>query len=168
MFPFKRRFHILIVCRNNVTRSAFFEGYLIHYLRRYRPRALRKIALRSAGVQASEGNSAHAVVQFIARREGFRLTGHRSTPLSDRLLKWADLVLTMSAGQRDEILANWPETDGGKVYRLADYGWGEEDGGDLDMPDPTGREAEDFQGFVDRARTEADRLLYELVHRQII
>ena len=37
------------------------------------------------------------------------LTQHESQPLSERLLRHADCILTMTRGHRDAILSRWPE-----------------------------------------------------------
>jgi protein-tyrosine-phosphatase len=69
---------------------------------------------------------------------------------------------------KDHLLKKFPEAKD-KVFRLMEYGWqGDEEMDNLNVPDPTGKNAEDFQAFIDTAHAEADRLLHELVHRQII
>jgi len=174
---FKKKFTLVIVCRNNITRSAYFAGYLEHYLRKYRPGALRRLQIISAGIQAVDGCGANAVMCFCARQHGFSLNRHRSRPVDRRLIRKADLLLTMSGRQQEWILEHFPEAEG-RVFRLMEFGteasdqdWmrrlGEKELS-LDMPDPTGREASDFQEFIGLAESEADRLLHELVHRQII
>ena len=42
-------------------------------------------------------------------KRGLDLTGHCSRPLDDGVMNVADLVLTMTGGHRDAILAAWPE-----------------------------------------------------------
>jgi protein-tyrosine phosphatase len=43
------------------------------------------------------------------RERGLDLTQHESQPLSDRLVRFADLILTMTRGHREAIAAQWPE-----------------------------------------------------------
>jgi protein-tyrosine-phosphatase len=114
---------------------------------------------------------------FCARQHGFSLNRHRSRPVDRKLVKKADLLLTMSDRQKKWILDTFPETEG-RVFQIMEYGdegrerdFMPQPGGEppsFNMPDPTGREAADFQSFIDLARSEADRLLHELVHRQIL
>jgi protein-tyrosine-phosphatase len=74
----------------------------------------------------------------------------------------------MEQEHKDFILKRWPKAEE-KVFRLMEYGWqGDEQVESFDVPDPTGRKADDFETFIDTAHAEADRLLHELVHQQVI
>ena len=55
MFSFRKKFHLVIVCTANRTRSAYFAGYLKHYLEQYRSGALKRIKITSAGTKAASG-----------------------------------------------------------------------------------------------------------------
>jgi len=168
MFSFRKKFHLVIVCTANRTRSAYFSGYLKHYLTQYRPGALKRIKITSAGTKAVTGGRVNDVVALIARNHGFSLRQHVSEPLSDRLVKQADLILVMEQEHKDFMLEKWPEAKE-KVFRLMEYGWqGEETVETLNVPDPTGKNAEDFQMFMETAHAEADRLIHELIHQEII
>ena len=168
MFFFRKKFHLIIVCTANRTRSAYFAGYLQHYLSQYRPGSLKRIKVTSAGTKAHTGGRVNDVVALIARKNGFSLRQHTSEPLSDRLVKRADLILVMEQEHKDFILEKYPQA-AAKVFRLMEYGWqGEDDGGSLNVPDPTGRNVEDFEAFIATAHVEADRLVHELVHQEII
>jgi protein-tyrosine-phosphatase len=168
MFSFKKKYHLMIVCTANRTRSAYFSEYLRNYLRKYRPEALKKLKITSAGTKAVSGGRVNDVVALIARNNGFSLRSHTADPLTPKLIKEADLILTMEQVHKDHILKKFPEADG-KVFRLMEYGWqGDEEVDSLDVPDPTGKNADDFREFIETAHAEADRLLHELVHQQII
>ena len=168
MFFFKKKFQLVIVCTANRTRSAYFAGYLKHYLSQYRPSALKQIKITSAGTKASGGGRVNDVVALIARNNGFSLRQHTTEPLSDRMMKCADLILVMEQEHKDFILEKYPEAQA-KVFRLMEYGWqGEDEVESLNVPDPTGKNAEDFKAFIETAHVEADRLVHELVHREII
>jgi protein-tyrosine phosphatase len=172
MFSFRKKFHLVIVCTANRTRSAYFAGYLKHYLSQYRPGALKRINITSAGTKAQTGGRVNDVVALIARNHGFSLRQHTADPLSDPLVKCADLILVMEQEHKDFILEKWPEAKE-KVFRLMEYGWQqdpEENGAaeSLDVPDPTGKNVDDFKAFIETAHVEADRLVHELVHREII
>lgn len=168
MFFFGKKFHLIIVCTANRTRSAYFAGYLRHYLKQYRPDALKRMMITSAGTKASGGGRVNDVVALIARNHGFSLRQHTAEPLSEKLVKRADLILTMEQEHKDFILEKFPDAKE-KVFRLMEYGWqGEDKIETLDVPDPTGRTAEEFKAFIETAHAEADRLVHELVHREII
>jgi protein-tyrosine-phosphatase len=168
MFPFRKKFRLMIVCTANRTRSAYLAGYLKHYLAQYRSDALKRLKISSAGTRARSGGRINDVVALIARNNGFSLRSHVAEPLSARLVKRANLILVMEQVHKDQVLEKYPEA-ADKVFRLMEYGWqGEEDVESLDVPDPTGRQAEDFRTFIDTAHAEADRLIHELIHREII
>jgi len=170
MISFRKKFHLVIVCTANRTRSAYFAGYLKNDLQEFRPEALKRLKITSAGTKALTGGRVNDVVALIARNNGFSLREHKSDPITKRIVKSADLILTMEQGHKDFILEEYPEAKE-KVFRLMEYGWqpDEEDQEEsLDVPDPTGLSAEDFQEFIETAHAEADRLIHELVHNQII
>jgi len=168
MLSFKKKYNLLIVCTANRTRSAYFADYLKNYLQQYRPEALKCLKITSAGTKAVAGGRPNDVVALIARNNGFSLRGHTADPVTKRVINAADLILTMEQVHKDDILEKFPEAEE-KVFRLMEYGWqGEDQVDSLDVPDPTGKDAKDFKAFIETAHAEADRLLHELVHNQII
>jgi protein-tyrosine-phosphatase len=168
MFSFKKKYHLVIVCTANRTRSAYFSEYLKDYLKKYRPEAFKRLKITSAGTKAISGGRPNDVVAMIAHKNGFSLRGHTAEPVSKKTVKDADLMLTMEQVHKDHILKKFPEAEG-KVFRLMEYGWqGDDEVENLDVPDPTGKNADDFLEFIETAHIEADRLLHELVHQQII
>jgi protein-tyrosine-phosphatase len=172
---FRKKFHLVVVCTANRTRSAYFAGYFQHYLLLCHPAALRRLKITSAGTNAVTGGRVNDVVALIARNHGFSLRQHLAEPLTAKLVKKADLIVTMEQEHKDKILERYPEAEH-KVFRLMEYGWPgmereegqKEEAEVLDVPDPTGKNAEDFKAFIDTAHAEADRLFHELIHRQVI
>ena len=168
MFLFRKKFQLLIVCTANRTRSAYFSEYLRYYLGKYRSDALKRLRICSAGTKAIAGGRPNDVVALLARNNGFSLRRHQADPITKKRIKESDLVLTMEQEHKDDILKKYPDAEG-KVFRLLEYGWqGDDELDSFDVPDPTGLTAEDFQAFVQTAHAEADRLIHELVHQQII
>lgn len=171
-FPFRKKFHIVIVCTANRTRSAYFAGYFRYYLSLCNPSALRRLNITSAGTKAVSGGRVNDVVALIARQHGFSLRSHLASPLTARQVRKAGLILTMEQVHKEDVLQQYPEA-AGKVFRLMEYGWrgAERDEGErtqeesLDVPDPTGRNVEDFQAFIETAHAEADRLLHVLMQQ---
>ncbi|MDH3345906.1 MAG: hypothetical protein OEL75_01845 [Kiritimatiellaceae bacterium] len=158
----------MIVCTANRTRSAYFSEYLRDYLKKYRPEAFKRLKISSAGTKAMSGGRPNDVVALIARNNGFSLRSHTADRVTKKVIKQADLILTMEQVHKDHILKKFPEADG-KVFRLMEYGWqGDDVVEQLDVPDPTGKQADDFREFIETAHIEADRLIHELVHQQII
>ena len=69
----------------------------------------------------------------LGLERGLDLGRHESQPLSDRIVRYADLILTMTRGHREAILAQWPEARDRVFPVAADRG---------DIPDPIGGPAE--------------------------
>ncbi|MFA9432261.1 low molecular weight phosphatase family protein [Egicoccus sp. AB-alg2] len=87
--------HVLVVCTANIARSPLAEAMLAASL------APHGVDVSSAGTRASDGHPAASASQELARLRGLDLTGHRSRPVTERLVQAADLVLTMSERHRD-------------------------------------------------------------------
>ncbi|MDK2858713.1 MAG: low molecular weight protein-tyrosine phosphatase [Verrucomicrobiota bacterium] len=168
MFPFRKKFHLIIVCTANRTRSAYLAGYLNHYLAQYRPGALKRIKITSAGIKAAGRERVNDVVALIARKNGFNLRSHTAKSLSNGPVKSADLILVMEQMHKEYILEKYPAVKE-KVFRLMEYGYRGDEGDDLfDVPDPTGKTTADFKTFIETAHVEADRLVHEFVQQGII
>ena len=97
---------------------------------------LASVEVRSAGTSTTAGLPASEGALGTARLHGLDLESHRSSPLSQELVGWADRILTMSAAH---------------LYRVRELGGGEKgdllvafalgldgEGDDLGVPDPFG------------------------------
>jgi tRNA threonylcarbamoyl adenosine modification protein (Sua5/YciO/YrdC/YwlC family) len=106
-------FLILFVCTGNTCRSPMAEclmkGRLADRLK-CKPSELEEhgLMVMSAGVSAMSGARASAEAVQVMQTQGLDLAQHESQPLNDRLVRFADLILTMTRGHRDAILAQWP------------------------------------------------------------
>lgn len=166
---FKKPYQVLIVCHANITRSPFFAKYLEKILADYPMHFKRKINIDSAGIQAMEGASANMIMSSIADMHEVNLRNHRSKPVDSGIVKKSDLILTMEASQRDSILEEFKEADG-KVFTVLEFGRNQEMIDDIDVPDPTGKDAEEYQEFLNLTVREAPRVrdaLEEWIEKQI-
>jgi protein-tyrosine-phosphatase len=164
---FSKKFTIVVVCKANITRSAYLHGYMTNYLKKNMPYARKKVRILSAGVQAKEGGSAHQVVRHVAKIHGFSLNGHRSSPLTHKTVKRADVILVMEKHQKEAILARHPEAKE-KIFRLTEYLWHDEPCLIEDIPDPTGMDTMDYEEFIGAAHAEVERIFRELSREDII
>jgi protein-tyrosine-phosphatase len=89
-----RAVRILFVCTANRVRSPFAEAVM----RTHAQRMALPVEVRSAG-ELQEGLPATDEMVWAAKRLGHDLTGHLSTRLSDELVRWPDLIVTMTGMQ---------------------------------------------------------------------
>ena len=63
----------------------------------------------SAGLAAFPGSPASPEAVQVIQERGMDLTRHESRGLTDSLVLFADLILTMTQGHRNAIIDYWPE-----------------------------------------------------------
>jgi protein-tyrosine phosphatase len=63
----------------------------------------------SAGVAAVAGGHASPEAVAAIQAWGLDLTNHETRAVTDVLVRFADLILTMTRGHRDALLEEWPE-----------------------------------------------------------
>lgn len=130
-------YHVVVVCLANQCRSPIGELLLARALSARR--AGGGVEVSSAGLQATPGlpatSSARRAVQ---RRFGKDLIrGHKASLLTAGLMDQADLVLVMTRGQKQSLLADWAHViDGleGKLFTLGEFAGRP----DTDVDDPVG------------------------------
>jgi protein-tyrosine-phosphatase len=141
---------LIFVCTGNTCRSPMAEGLMKHLLG---PDCGWEIS--SAGVCAANGYPASPNAVAAMREKGVNISAHRSTHLSPELIEEADLLVTMTRGHRDAILAIAPES-AGKVFLLKSFGIAQ---CAADIYDPVGEALEVYR----RVRDEIDAALPDLI-----
>lgn len=142
---------IVFVCTGNTCRSPMAEVMCRARIAKRLGCAIeeledRGIVVASAGIAAMSGGRPAQEGVEVMRRRGLDLTGHESQPLSERLVRSADLIYTMTRAHRDAILAQWPDA-AARVHALSSD--------QTDIADPIGGPPELYQQCAD----EIDRLL---------
>lgn len=98
----------------------------------------------SAGVAAMSGQAASRETQEILRKKGADLSGFRSQPVDDSLLRKADLVIAMTESHAD-VVRRYFSTHTGEVHLLCDFIDSDEGLAGTDIPDPIGMGAEAYE-----------------------
>ncbi|MEE2641867.1 MAG: L-threonylcarbamoyladenylate synthase [Planctomycetota bacterium] len=107
-------FMALVVCTGNTCRSPMAEVLLKKRLAERVGCSVgdleeKGIVVASAGVAAMPGAQASPESVETMERAGLDLSDHQSQPVSDQLLESSDLILTMTNGHRQALVAHWPE-----------------------------------------------------------
>ncbi|MEA2120214.1 low molecular weight phosphotyrosine protein phosphatase [Halovibrio sp. HP20-50] len=133
---------ILVVCTGNICRSPLAAAML--------QQGLTDIAVMSAGLAAGKGG-ADKRIAVLAKADGYDLDQHQARSVDRRLLANADLILVMSAKQRQVIARKWPEMLGKTLL----FGMWRTDKpiDDRDIPDPYQRSDEVCQLVYDTIKT---------------
>ncbi len=136
---------VLVICHGNICRSPFAERLLAG--------GTAGLAVRSAGLEAGSGNPAEPEARTVAEEYAVRLDDHRSRPLDESLVAWADLILAMEGHQLAAVARRWPAARA-RTRLLGDF----LDRAPHAIPDPWGHELEVFRETFGRIALAVARL----------
>ncbi len=139
---------VLFVCTGNTCRSPMAEALLKHHD--------QKFTVQSAGIYANDGEQANQHAITVLGEKGIVLD-HASQAITEELLTWAEIVLTMTKGHK-EILAMEHPGYQHKTRTIIEFTEGENHL-PTDIADPFGGNIEIYQatcqeleGYIQKVR----------------
>lgn len=148
-----RSYNLLFVCTGNTCRSPMAAGLAAAAVA---ARGWANVAVRSAGVSTAGGSRATDEAVRAAAAVGVDLGDHRSQPLTEALVEWADRIVVMSPWH----LLRVEELGGGTRVSLAAEFLG--DDGPVGIPDPIGGDDEVYRATLETLSCVVDGLLDHL------
>jgi protein-tyrosine-phosphatase len=135
-------FRILFVCTGNTCRSPLAEALARRALARL---GWRQVEVRSAGVSATSGSPASEGSLRAGVRHGLDLSGHRSAQVTEDMVDWADLILTMSASHLLALSAYGGEE---RASVITDFAGGDLERRGMGVPDPHGGDDAEYEATL--------------------
>ena len=132
---------IVVVCTGNTCRSPMAEALLRKLLAEKLGCAIEEVEQRgilvsSAGVSAAPGSGAAPEAIATMRQRGLDLSRHESQPLSEKLVRQADVIFALTNAHRQAIVRRWPEASTRTLLVQPD---------NSDIEDPIGGPAEVYE-----------------------
>jgi len=158
--------NIYIVCTANITRSAFIQRALQRKLDQ-EGIGVSPIKVKSAGCRAQKGNHADLGMTMLARQRGLDLSPHKSQPFERKHSNEAEIVLTLEEWHRNDLRAKFPGLMD-KLFTILEFNHAGEGLGDISIPDPTGKDPEEYMAFLETATREVDLIFENLVKRGVV
>ena len=132
---------IVIVCTGNTCRSPMAEALLRKLVAeqlgcKIEEVEQRGVLISSAGVSASPGGGAAPEAIATMKQRGLDLSRHESQPLTEKLVRQADVIFALTGAHRQAIVRRWPEAAPRTLLVQPD---------NTDIEDPIGAPAEVYE-----------------------
>ena len=149
---------VLLVCTGNTCRSPMAEVMMRQLLAKKLGCSEAELdqqgkIVTSAGIAAAAGYGPSHEAVAVMKEKGLDLSQHESQPLTDKLVRHADVILTMTEGHRNAILRRWPEASA-RVLTLRPDG--------KDIRDPIGGSTNVYRECAEEVQTALQQRLEEI------
>lgn len=149
---------VLFVCTGNTCRSPMAEKLLQKLVAERLNIKLdelddRGITITSAGVAAILGGRASTESIEVMKKAGLDLSEHETHPVTEQLVRHADVIYTMTQSHRQAILSHWPNVSSRTQLLCRDGS---------NVVDPIGGTVEQYQACADQLQRELRERLNEL------
>lgn len=155
-----KRKKIVFVCTGNTCRSPMAEVLLRNYIEKL---GLKGFTVKSAGLKAKRGTTINEKSAQVLKENGLSAEKFSATPLTDKLLCDAFLIISMTDSQRDYIMDkrwNALKKVGQEAEENNTYAFSEIAG--YEIPDPYGRDIDCYRYVFDMLVSAMPRLAEKL------
>jgi len=149
---------VLLVCTGNTCRSPMAEVIMRQLIAEKLGHPESELdqhgmIVLSAGIAAVQGCGPSHEAVMVMKEKGLDLRKHESQPLTEKLVRHADVILTMTEGHRHAILRRWPESST-RIHTLRADG--------KDIQDPIGGSANVYRECAEEVKTALRQRVDEL------
>jgi protein-tyrosine phosphatase len=145
---------VLFVCTGNTCRSPMAEQ-IFNEQARY-----RSAHATSAGLDAKPGSPINPQAADALTNLGYSPKVHSSTLISTEAVQEADVILTFTEDQKNELGERFP-ADKGKLFTISEYA-NSPSGKHEDVSDPYGKSAEVYRETAETINSLVERIVSSL------